>query len=244
MKKPVLLSVILISAAAFNACTSGNADITSNNEIISFYNVPLVCNAAPTIGCGSLSKPALLELEKKSEIKEAWLNRAGTVIAIVWKNSEQTKGVAKPILEKNKITFSEASSKERKSYLETFRKENFWYRGADVDKLSLEEAETITNSYITLALDNKWISQDEAGKIRPDLETYFKTELVKLRTVDELYNDSGNKFRQDVVDIFIKHIGKEKTDNIIELYDQWRKECDKKEGCCKKQTKKSCCKKK
>ncbi len=44
---------------------------------ISFYKTPLVCNAAPEIGCGSRAKPALLELEKNPAVKEAWLNRSG-----------------------------------------------------------------------------------------------------------------------------------------------------------------------
>jgi hypothetical protein len=34
------------------------------NEVISFYKVPLVCGAAPDLGCGSRAKPALLAMEK------------------------------------------------------------------------------------------------------------------------------------------------------------------------------------
>src|SRR5215831_5535476 len=51
---------------------------------VSFYKVPLVCPAAPHIGCGSASKPLLVELERSGVVAEAWLNRAGTVMAIVW----------------------------------------------------------------------------------------------------------------------------------------------------------------
>jgi hypothetical protein len=53
-------------------------------EIITFYDVPLVCGAAPAIGCGSRAKPLLMDLEQRTAIKEAWLNRAGTIVAIVW----------------------------------------------------------------------------------------------------------------------------------------------------------------
>src|SRR6516225_386242 len=55
-----------------------------NNEIITFYDVPLVCGAAPAIGCGSRAKPLLIDLEQQTAIEEAWLNRAGTIVAIVW----------------------------------------------------------------------------------------------------------------------------------------------------------------
>ena len=57
-----------------------------NDDNISFYRVPLVCNAASHIGCGSRSKPVLLGLEKTDLVTEAWLNRAGNTIAVVWAN--------------------------------------------------------------------------------------------------------------------------------------------------------------
>src|SRR5258708_1259674 len=46
---------------------------------VSIYKVGLICNAAPNIGCGSRSKPVLLTLEKNPAVKEAWLNRQGTM---------------------------------------------------------------------------------------------------------------------------------------------------------------------
>jgi len=49
---------------------------SADNEIITFYDVPLVCGAAPAIGCGSRANPLLIDLESRSAIKEAWLNRA------------------------------------------------------------------------------------------------------------------------------------------------------------------------
>jgi hypothetical protein len=40
---------------------------------VSVYSVPLVCPAAPEIGCGSRSKPVLLALERRPEVAQAWL---------------------------------------------------------------------------------------------------------------------------------------------------------------------------
>jgi hypothetical protein len=39
-----------------------------NPKRVSFYQVPLVCPAAPHIGCGSASKPLLLELESNAVV--------------------------------------------------------------------------------------------------------------------------------------------------------------------------------
>src|SRR5207248_10406376 len=52
---------------------------------ISVFKAQLVCPAARQIGCGSASKPILLDLEQQPGVLEAWLNRAGTRIAVVWK---------------------------------------------------------------------------------------------------------------------------------------------------------------
>jgi len=64
---------------------------TLEDKDISFFNVPLVCNAAPTIGCGSRAKPVLTSFEKSPNVKEAWLNREGTTVAVVWKNNLNAK---------------------------------------------------------------------------------------------------------------------------------------------------------
>src|SRR5204862_6491220 len=59
------------------------------NDTVSFYRVQLVCPAAPQIGCGSAAKPLLLELERQPGVAEAWLNRTGTILAIVPKSGAQ-----------------------------------------------------------------------------------------------------------------------------------------------------------
>lgn len=49
---------------------------------VSVYRVPLVCEAAPHLGCGTRAKPVLQDLERQLGISEAWLNRAGDSIAV------------------------------------------------------------------------------------------------------------------------------------------------------------------
>src|SRR3984893_17865486 len=69
---------------------------------ISVFKAPLVCPAAPQIGCGGASKPILLDLERQPGVFEAWLNRAGTLIAVVWKpdaNAEARVHVAAELKE-------------------------------------------------------------------------------------------------------------------------------------------------
>jgi hypothetical protein len=107
----------------------GKETYESDEEVITFYEVPLVCGAAPEIGCGSRAKPVLLEMEKISTIKEAWLNREGTVYAIVWNGKDQTKKIAQPIFEKHNVAFKKISNADAARYRKNFRELGKWYNG-------------------------------------------------------------------------------------------------------------------
>jgi copper chaperone CopZ len=209
---------------------------------VTFYEVPLVCNAAPTIGCGSRSKPALLQLEKNAAVKEAWMNRPGTVIAIVWKDKPQTETVAKPIFEENNIEYTEVSEEEASLHKKTLAKGKEWLRGGDVDKLSIKEAGTIAKSAVKFGVENKLMTKDEAKKIKKEIEEYFKAELVKIRTNDQLNEDSENKFVEDMLKIAEKYIGKERAQKAMELYQKSCEEkCEPNGGCKQPGSKKDCC---
>jgi copper chaperone CopZ len=216
--------------------------LTAATGPVTFYEVPLVCNAAPTIGCGSRSKPALLELEKNAAVKEAWMNRPGTVIAIVWKDKPQTETVAIPIFEENNIEYTQLSEEEAASHKKTFTEGKEWLRGGDVDKLSIEEAGTIAESAVKFGVENKLMTKDEAKKIKKEIEEYFKVELVKIRTKDQLNEDSENKFVEDMLKIAEKYIGKERAQKAMELYQKSCEEkCEPNGGCKQPGSKKNCC---
>ncbi|MDD3210874.1 hypothetical protein [Bacteroides graminisolvens] len=186
-------------------------------------------------------------MEKNPAIKEAWLNRAGTVYAIMWADADKTDEIAKPIFEKYKVSFKKLSNKEAEKLSPAFRETRKWYRGAEVDKLSIEEAGVIARDAVTFALNEKLLNDKEADAIKIEMENYLKTELVKVRTVDKLYGNEGTKkFRNDLSDIVAKNIGKERADKITDLYMQkisFEKK-EKKSGCEKKTEKDACCKKK
>lgn len=241
MKRVVLLSALILPLLVLAGFIVKDNN-KSKNPTVTFYQTPMVCTAAPDIGCGSRSKPALLELEKNPAVKEAWLNRPGTVIAIVWKDKVQTENIVKPVFENNNISFTELNENDAVSYRQTFRKANLWYRGADVDKLSLEEAATIARSTITPALDSKLITSIEAQKISKEIENYFRKELVKIRTNDQLNEDSENKWKLAMIEISEKYIGKERTEKAMQLYmDNCEKQCKKDGSCTQPGSKKDCC---
>src|SRR5207253_1736304 len=91
-----------------------NAAITTADRI-SLFKVSLQCPAAPQIGCGSASKPILLDLESQPGVLEAWLNRAGTIIAVVWKPESyaETRSKVATGLKEDRATELQGDSRDK-----------------------------------------------------------------------------------------------------------------------------------
>jgi hypothetical protein len=133
-------------------------------EHISLFTVPLRCEAAPEIGCGTRSKPILLQLEREPVIAEAWLNGTGTVLAVVWagnsSHESRTKAV-QAVLEKNGMTATELDGQVRDIELKSFSGDA-WYHGTDVDNLSKQEARTIAARLVRRVQAKVALSEDKA----------------------------------------------------------------------------------
>ncbi len=184
----------------------------SDDETITFYDVPLVCGAAPSIGCGSRAKPLLIDLERHTAIKEAWLNRTGTIVAIVWRDKALTEEVSKPIFERHEIQCAERGDDEQVPG--SFLAEWGWFRGAEVDRLSLEEAQEIAETSVASAANKRLISAEETARVKSDIEAHFRDELLKFRTKQELLRDIGTKFPAAILDIYKRHIGMERSAEV------------------------------
>jgi len=151
-----------------------------------------------------------MDLERQFAIEEAWLNRAGTIVAIVWSEAAQTAEVAKPIFKKREVRYKE----RRDDRPISFQKEGSRFRGAEVDRLSQEEAREIAETSVAAAARDGLVSPAEAAQIKSDIEAYFREELVKLRTKQELLQDAQGTFQQAVLDFYAKHIGMERTAGV------------------------------
>jgi hypothetical protein len=182
----------------------------ANDEIITFYDIPLVCGAAPAIGCGSRAKPLLMDLERQSAIREAWLSRAGTIVAIVWSGPARTAEVARPVFERHEVQYKERRDDKPSS----FRKKGSWFRGVEVDQLSQEEAREIAEISVASAARERLVSAEEVAQIKSDIEAHFREELVRLRTKQVLLQDTQGKFPQAVLNIYQKRIGMERTAEV------------------------------
>lgn len=113
-------------------------------EQLDFFEVALVCPAAPKIGCGSRARPALLALLADRRVTGAWLNEAGTRIAIAWRDPRETMstGELDDLLIPNGLTTQSVQVDGRRELLST-RSNTRWYDSESVQALSDHEAQII-----------------------------------------------------------------------------------------------------
>lgn len=237
MKNLITFTSILALILSFTACKNN----IGNTEPISFYEVPLVCGAAPEIGCGSRIKPFFLDTEKDHNVKESWSNREGTIIAIVWNESfnGDRKNLLQPIFKKHAIDATLITDKGKIDELTASMKKDKWYKGMDVDQLSLEEAGVIAEDLTRFAFTKGLINDSERQNIKNDLEGYFKKELVIVRTCDELKSEeTQEKWRKDGYQIYVTHIGKDRADSVASFFSEYQ---SMKKEKCEKDGKKPCC---
>src|SRR6266496_1858262 len=145
---------------------------------VSFFKVSLQCLAAPQIGCGSVSKPILLQLEKEQGVLEAWLNRAGTTIAVVWKAGADAETRRSVTAELEEDHATEIQGPSRDEALKDFLSGKGWYRGADVDRLSEEEAGIIATRLVRRVQAKAALPKDKAEGLQRALTDALRKQLT------------------------------------------------------------------
>ena len=156
---------------------SENAAITTSDRI-SLFKVSLQCPAAPQIGCGSASKPILLDLERRPGVLEAWLNRAGTMIAVVWKPESDAETRRNVTAELKEDHATEIKRESRDEELKDFLSGKGWYRGADVNRLSEEEAGIIAARLVRRVQAKTALAKDKAERLQHALAGSLRKDLT------------------------------------------------------------------
>lgn len=161
------------TSAAKSLATTRN---TMSPDRISLFTVPLVCPAAPAIGCGSRAKPLLAQLEHDDSIAEAWLNSSGTILAIVGGESSSRETRAKAV----QATFAAADAaateldgESRKTALNDFLSGTGWHRGAGIDELSRQEAGIIAARLVRRLQAKIPLTETKAKKMEAQITEVF-----------------------------------------------------------------------
>lgn len=173
------ITVALAGGLLYSPFVSGAQNTAALSEDrVSVFKAPLVCPAAPQIGCGSASKPILLDLEKQPGVAEAWLNRAGTIIAVVWKpdSNAQARGHVATELKEDRAT--ELLGASRDEAVKDFLSGKDWYHGADVDRLSEEEADIIATRLVRFIKSKSALPNNKAESLQRGFSDLLRKDLT------------------------------------------------------------------
>src|SRR5229473_4262319 len=174
----VLMTGLLYAPLA--SAAEDAAAVTANR--ISVFKVPLVCPAAPQIGCGSASKPILLDLERQPGVLEAWLNRAGTIIAVVWRPESNAENRRNVVAELKEDHATELEGKSRDESVKDFLSAKSWYHGADVDRLSEEEADIIAARLVRFVQAKTALPNNKAEPLHGAFSDLLRKDLTGKST--------------------------------------------------------------
>lgn len=181
MTRTLLVGIACLFWVASAQAQTNRDSYPRSSDRIGLYEVPLVCPADHQIGCGSAAKPILLALEQQTTVSEAWLNRAGTTLAVVWKESTGTDArttTLKKVLQENGLEVKQLVDSTRAKALKTFLSGKGWYRGSDVDQLSKEEAGVIAGRLVRRIRQLATIGDDKAKVMQARLTVVIARRLT------------------------------------------------------------------
>jgi hypothetical protein len=171
----------VLSLLGVSSAFAEDAKMAVTSDRVSLFEVALRCEAAPEIGCGSRSKPVLLQLEREPMITEAWLNETGTVLAVVGKEGssrESWSETVQSILERNGVMAAELQGGARETQFRSYVSGKDWYRGAEVDNLSKREARTIAARLVHRIEAKAPLAQEKAKAIEISVANAFERRFI------------------------------------------------------------------
>jgi len=146
------------------------------------------------------------------------VDHAGTTLAIVWKKSATGDARAteiRSIADGRGISLHELTGVHRDESLKSFAARTGWYRGAEVDRLSAEEAAVITDRLILRATRKAPTIADKSGPLRTAMTNVIREQLTRC-TSTQCRQDCHKK----IVDIARKNLNDEEFNALMEAEKQ------------------------
>jgi mercuric ion binding protein len=191
-----------------------------SSERISFFEAPLSCCAAEGLGCGSLSKPILKELERDARVAEAKINYPGTVLAVVWKDPEQAHSGTAAVsdaFKKRELEAKPLRGASRDRALKDFGAGQ-WYGASDVDRLSEREAQLIASRLVARAKSRLGLTPERLAALTHDLSAVFARHLT--RDADEECPAGKDAIEQELTKAASKHLNSQQLAELRKAGEQ------------------------
>lgn len=198
---PIVIAASAVGCATSNGATSGGSSTSATlvaraggpssaasarsvavaltdipEERLDFFEVALVCPAAPKIACGGRAKPALRALVGDPYVDGAWLNEAGTQIAIAWKHSREPVALDQldDLLTPHGLTVRPLPPNARSGLLSSVRTAR-WYDSASVDELSDREAGVIATRLVKRLAARTTLTVQQGEQVRGAITEVFRS---------------------------------------------------------------------
>jgi len=176
-----------VAASAASTTVAATRPRSVSADRVSVFETPMGCWAVEGLGCGSLSKPVLAELESEARIAEAWMNRSGTLVAVIWKGAAAAKsgaGAVEEIFDARGLEAKALAGPAREKALADFLGGSKWYRSAEVDRLSEEEARVVATRLVRRTEKSLALTPEQAAALRDGLTVVFTRHFVRRGSVD------------------------------------------------------------
>jgi hypothetical protein len=126
-----VISVLILVQGALSVAVgdeSPERPVSMPQERVTFYTVSLRCPLVEGLGCGSMAKPVLSQLEREPSVAEAWLDHSGTKLALVWKEDAGAHKRAEVVAIVSKTAkLNELSGTARETVLKDIQSGPRWY---------------------------------------------------------------------------------------------------------------------
>jgi len=159
-----------------------------------------------------------LELERQAAVSEAWLNRAGRMLAVVWTPESKRKdriAAFKTVSKQEQLEARELHGAAKKKALKDFRSGDGWLRGSDVDRLSEEEAGIMAARLVKKIKTIVPLSDEKSTLIERQSAEIFKRRLTG-QTSEELPP------KEQVLKILQKHLDAKEVSLLQEALKDYR----------------------
>jgi hypothetical protein len=183
--RSILMPFMVTAALACPCLQTGQSPLAAQSDQITddttLYRVPLLCAAARGLGCGTRAKPVLLDLQRSPRVDEAWLNHTGDVLAVVWKpgtDAATRQTIIASVIEEHAVGMDPLTGDALDAALKSFRSKAGWHRGADVDRLSEQEARVISDRLLQRVVAKAPSAQSKIAVVGPALSEAIRRRLV------------------------------------------------------------------
>ncbi len=115
-------------------------------------------------------------------MNEAWLSQTGEILAIVWKHhttAAERRSAITAVTEAHHMSMDELKGTSRDDTLKGFRSGIGWHKGADVDRLSAEEARVIAERLLERASAKTPTVNGKLNVVTPVLTEAIRRQLVE-----------------------------------------------------------------